>query len=427
MKMAATLGRVNRKGSQLILLTFAATAAMYSRTAIGPLQEAIRTALSLSDNQIAVLQGLALALPLVIGAIPLGLAIDRLSRARLLLVLAGLGLLGSVFTALASNFFLLVAARCLVGLSAPATAITILSMIADLYPPDQRGRANMLMVLGQVAGMSSAFALGGALLASSATDWRWAMLWLAAPLVLALLLMPALWEPPRTGVRMRSPSACQSVTELWSYRAVIAPLLSGMIMVAVADGAAMVWVAPTLARRLMLPPDKVGALMGAVLLISGVLGPIVGGSLADVCQRVGGPRRTIAVIGLMTLVSIPAGLFPIAPSALSASIPLVIFLTIGAAISVTVTTLFTIVIPNELRGLCMALVGAISVLFGLGLAPLSVSLLSGAIGGADMIGDALCVVCVGTSLMGAAAFSIGRRYLPATGTIISANAEAQIL
>src|SRR5580692_1069041 len=105
----------------------------------------------------------------------------------------------------------------------------------------------------------------------------------------------------------------------------------------------------------MLPPDKVGALMGAVLLISGVLGPIVGGSLADACQRVGGPRRTIAVIGLMTLVSIPAGLFPIAPSALSASIPLVIFLTIGAAISVTVTTLFTIVIPNELRGLCMAL------------------------------------------------------------------------
>src|SRR6267154_1989062 len=85
---------------QLLLLTMAATAAIYARTALGPLQEAIRAAFTLSDNQIALLQGPALALPLVIAAIPLGLVIDRYSRVRVVFVLTVLNLVGSLATAL---------------------------------------------------------------------------------------------------------------------------------------------------------------------------------------------------------------------------------------------------------------------------------------------------------------------------------------
>src|SRR5262245_38698972 len=75
---------------QLSLLTLAALAGSYARITLGPLQETMRLALGLSDNHMAVLQGPALALPMVIAAIPLGLLIDRYSRVRLLFVLTAL-------------------------------------------------------------------------------------------------------------------------------------------------------------------------------------------------------------------------------------------------------------------------------------------------------------------------------------------------
>jgi MFS family permease len=401
---------------QSVLLTVTVTAAAYSRTAVSPLQESLRIALTLSDNQIALLQGFALALPLTVTAIPLGLVIDRYSRVRLLLFLAVNSVIGSLLTALASNFALLFAARCLVGLSAYATTIAVLSIIADLYTQAQRGRANMVMALGQVGGMAAAFALGGLLLAtqSAPSGWRWAMTCLTAPLLPVTLLTLAIREPARIGVHVENPSARDAFAELWRYRSIIAPLLTGMVMVVIADGAAMVWVAPTLSRRFALPPDRTGAIMAMVLLVSGIVGPIIAGTLADLSHRSGGPRRTISVLCCLASLSVPAGLFAVAPGVADGSILLILFMSIGAAVSVTVTTLFTIVIPNELRGLCMSLVAAVGVFFGLGLAPLTVSVLSGVIGGPDSTGKALSLVCVISSLLGAVPFVLARRYFPRT-------------
>jgi len=85
-------------------------------------------------------------------------------------------------------------------------------------------------------------------------------------------------------------------------------------------------------------------------------------------------------------------------------------MTLGASISVSVTTLVTVVIPNELRGLCLALLFAASSLFGLGIAPVTVSELAGIMGAREGIGAALASVCVVTSGLGAAAFIFARRY-----------------
>src|ERR1700679_3573697 len=103
-----------RRGLQMLLLTLAASAGTFARTAIGPLQETMRSALALSDNQLALLQGPALAVPLVIAAVPLGLIIDRYSRVRLLLIFTGLNMIGNILTAIAPNFASLFAARSLI-------------------------------------------------------------------------------------------------------------------------------------------------------------------------------------------------------------------------------------------------------------------------------------------------------------------------
>jgi MFS family permease len=379
---------------------------------VSPLQETIRIALSLSDNQIALMQGPALALPMLLAAAPIGLAIDRYTRVRLLLFFSVLGVLGSALTAMASGIATLFIGRALAGLAAPATVITASSLIGDLYAPAQRGRANMIVAVGQVAGMSAAFALGGKLLAMFGTDsdgWRFAMWWLAAPLLLVVCALMAMREPPRTSLVRSSLSVTNAFTALGHYRSVIAPLMVGVVLVGIADGAALIWAAPVFARQFALSPDRIGAIVGAALLVSGIFGPIAGGLLADFCQRSGGPRRTVTALSVLAMLGIPAGLFAFAPSATLAGVLFAVFITIGAGVSVMVTTLCTVVIPNELRGLCMALLFAASLLFGLGLAPLTVSLISGALGGPAAIGHALACVCVLSSACGVFAFAYGKR------------------
>ena len=142
-----------RHGLQLLLLMLAAAAALYARTALSPLQEAMRTAFALSDNQMAMLQGPALALPLVLLAMPLGLLIDRHSRVRLLVIFSALSLLGSLCTALAPNFALLFAARCLIGLTVTATSTAAFSLVADLCAPARRGRVGKQGALFERAGL----------------------------------------------------------------------------------------------------------------------------------------------------------------------------------------------------------------------------------------------------------------------------------
>jgi predicted MFS family arabinose efflux permease len=403
------------RGGQLLLLAAAMAAGGYVRTAVSPLQEAMRLALSLSDNQMALLQGPVIGIPVALAAVPLGLLIDRYSRVVLLRVLVVLSLIGSLLTAFASSLTLMLLARCLTGLTGLGILPVVLSLLADLYAPTLRGRVTTIVVVGQVAGNSAAFALGGALLAMTGTvseGWRWAMLWMTAPLALILLSMLALREPPRTGLSIKNPSARQVWAELRQYRAVIATLAIGIVLAETAVGAMLIWASPMLSRRFALAPDRIGDIMAMGMLVSGILGPVIGGTLADLCQRSGGPRRTVAVLSALAFVSVPAGLFAFAPGAGLTSVLLVAAMTIVLAVAVMGMTIFTIVIPNELRGLCMSVLVAAEVLFALAVAPVSVSLLSGALGGLAMIGKSLSIVCVTTSILAAATFAIGRRFFP---------------
>jgi MFS family permease len=400
---------------QLLLLTVMAASGIFARTALGPLQEAVRVTLSLSDTQMALLQGPALALPLLLAAIPLGLWVDRYSRIWLLRTATILNVLASAAAAGAGTFDALMTVRCLVGLAAPATAIAAYSLLADGFDSTQRGRATMVVMLGQVGGSSAAFAVGGELLAlfgSGPDAWRPAMVSMAALLAPVIGVTFALREPARRAMPAVKPSLREMGSALWGHRNVMATLVIGTALVNLADGAALVWAAPVMSRGFGIMPDRVGAIMGAALLVGGILGPVIGGTLADLCERSSGPRRTLRVMSALALASVPVGSFAVMPTIAAASVPLVLFLLIGNASSVMVTALCIVVIPNELRGLCMALQFAAGTVFGLGLAPVIISLLSAVIGGPAAIGDALATVCVVSSLLGAAALALGARTVP---------------
>lgn len=407
---------------QLVLLSTAIWGVGYARMGLGPLQEALRVDLALSDNHVAWLQGPTIAGPMALGAIPLGLLVDRYSRARLFLVFVVVASVATAMTAFASSLTMLFISRGLIGFSIAGVTVAAYSMVADLYAPAQRGRATMVVAVGEVSGAPLAFAVGGMLLAMSGSaavfgleGWRWALLLMSVVLLPVLLLTFLVREPPRTGIVVKNPPVREVWPELWRYRAVLGPLLLARIMMWIADGAVLIWAAPSFSRRFDLPPDRIGAIMGSALLAGGLFGPIFGGPIADWCQRTGGPRRTITALMILALLSAPAALFILAPSATLAGVLLGVFLTLGYTLGTAALTVGTIVIPGEVRGLYLALTVTIGALFFIGAAPLVVSALSGALGGPAMIGQALAISCATTSLLGAIVLAVSRRNFPARG------------
>jgi MFS family permease len=183
---------------QLLLLAAAAWTATYSRLVLGPLQETMRQSLSISDNRMAILQGSAIAIPMAIGAIPVGLLADRISRKAILLIATAFTLIALMLIGMASSYDELLLARCLLGLSIPGMLVPACAMGGDLVGPTQRGRATMAVMIGEIAGGPAAFALGGALLvyvsaspvltvrAFGLDNWAWTVLWMGGAVVVVL-------------------------------------------------------------------------------------------------------------------------------------------------------------------------------------------------------------------------------------------------
>jgi MFS family permease len=400
------------KGWQLTLLMSVGFGGIFALSALGPLQETMTHALSLSDNEMALLVGPAMSLPTLLLMLPIGFAIDHYSRARLLLVCAVLSAIGSVLTALAPNLVVLFIARAAVGVAVTAMTIATYSLLADYFAPQQRGRAKAAVVLGQYTGKSAAFALGGVLLAlygPGADGWRQAMLWLSIPPTIVCFIALILREAPRTGTVVSNPSLKQTLGEIWRFRAVIGPLTLGVAIVDFPFVAALTWAAPVFARNFSLSPDKVGGIIATILMVSGLCGPVIGGTLADWCQRAGRTRRNMLVLGLLMLISVPASLFAVVTDVTLATALLLLFvISSGASLSMGLT-LFTVIVPNELRGVCLSVLTMINLAFAGAVSPLAVSVLSGAMGGPTMLGKALTITCAVAGLISAAIFAFASR------------------
>jgi MFS family permease len=83
---------LRRSAAQGLLCGLVIVATSYGRTALAPVQEAMSSGLGLADMQVALIQGPAMAIPIVLSAAPFGLLVDRYSRARLMFALVAVSL-----------------------------------------------------------------------------------------------------------------------------------------------------------------------------------------------------------------------------------------------------------------------------------------------------------------------------------------------
>jgi MFS family permease len=399
-----TIGVRNVQFRGLLLLALTLAAASYGRAALGPLQEAIKTDVGLSDNFVSFVQGPALAWPIVVAGVPLGILVDRYNRTRLLLVLVVLTTASTALAAEVGNPWQLLAARCLTGLSVFATFPVAVSLLADLYPPAQRGRATMVLTIGQFAGASLAFVVGGWLL-NELSSWRSALQIMAIPPGLVGLAMLTMQEPRRSRAADINVEHRSSWAEIWHYRKQFAPLLVGVVIVEVALGAVLIWSAPSLARNFNLDPAQIGSIIGMVIFVSGIGGALLGGLALDVAQRRGGVEGALKILRVLTFASIPAGFYALVHNLAAAAVMLTLFIGIIGGICVMGTALLTIILPGRVHGLALSIMTIAGVGVGIGLAPVTVSATASALGGETYLSEAITLVCAVSSAIAGLVFA----------------------
>ena len=413
----------------LLALALAMAMGFTMMGSFGTVQEGAKAELHLSDATLGLIQGVSAALALIVCSIPVGILVDRFNRVRLMVALALIWTLGTALTAAASTATVLFIARVLTAGGTTGALTAALSLTADLCVPEQRGRALLIVNLGKIGGIATAFALGGWLFGRFAAGafaqliplapWRGTHAVLAVVSLVLILPLLLLREPARQEVAAttHAPFAVLAA-ELWSRRTFLAPLFVGQVAVVMADNAALVWAAPVLGRHYGLQPGDFAGWMGGLVFLSGLGGTLLGGFAADIGQQSG--RRGGLLLGALiaSAVGVPAALFPIGPTVTWFAIAFGTLSLCGAVTGLVTSVALTTLMPNELRGLCIGAFIAFAGLIGFGVAPSLVTGVSALLGGEAHLAPALAIVGVLTGAASVLGFWLAMRRAPISATTI---------
>lgn len=418
---AAPVARPRGMGLTLTILSLSIAAGCAVQAAFGPVQEFARADLAMTDLQMGLVQGMAVAVPAALLSIPVGWLADHANRVRMMVVLALLWSIGAAASAFATSFELLFAARMLSALGLTVVLPVAISIAADLCPPDKRGRSLLLLSMGKVVGLALAFALGGALFGvlSARTEPLFGMAaWRATQLIFAggsaLLVLPLLMlrEPARQEVARAGAGFRASMQALWAQRGLLAPLFAGQITVIMADASASIWATPVLMRSYGLQPAEFGGWMGLVLLGSGLVGTIAGGVAADAGLKRGGGRGLLLSAVVASAIGVPAALFPLMPGVPGFAVLLTTLLLAGTATGLITATAIAVLVPNQFRALCLGSFVVVGSFIGFGVAPSLVTIISERVGGEGALAPALAGVGVASSLLSLIAFALAAKAAP---------------
>ena len=421
-----TLGLKSSIGS-LLLVSLAMLVGFTMMQSFGIMAESAKAEMGLSDTDLAIVQGVSAAIPLVLFSIPIGIWVDRWNRVAILIIMSIGWTLGTVITAAAPSTTILFFGRMLTAIGTTGGLTAVLSLASDYCRPEQRGRAIVIPNIAKTAGVAAGFTVAGLLLGAvagqqlpnlfEASNWRSAQWFLALGSAVFILPLLFLREPDRHEVEAEPGAPIKVVLgELKARRAWIIPLFIGQTSVVMADAAAAIWVSPVLERDFHLTPAEFAGWVGAIVLVTGVLGSIIGGVVADMGQssKVRGGLMIGAVAA--AALGVPAALFPIMPGVGSFAIAFFLLTLAGNVTAMVASVALTVWLPNELRGLAIGAFIAIAGLIGFGIAPSLVTVVSGFLGGEGHLAPALAIVGVGVSIISVLGFWLAIKRAPNAAT-----------
>jgi predicted MFS family arabinose efflux permease len=199
------------------------------------------------------------------------------TRGRKPWIAGGVGLwsLATGAAGLAVGFPSLFATRAAVGVGEACYGAISPSFVAERFPPERRGRALALFSMAIPVGSALGYAGGG--LVGDAFGWRAAFWMVGLPGLLLAALCTLL---PDDAPHRDTPSASAGYREVWSIPSFRWITFSGAAMTFALGGFA-VWMPTFFHRTYSLSVGRAGTLFGALTVLGGLAGSLLGGWISD--------------------------------------------------------------------------------------------------------------------------------------------------
>jgi MFS family permease len=316
------------------VLTIAYIVSFIDRQIMSFLVKPIQRDLEIGDTHISLLMGLSFAIFYTLFGIPLGRLADTRSRRAIISVGIAFWSLMTVACGITRNFWQLALTRMGVGVGEAALSPAAYSLIADYFPPTRRATAMSVYSMGIYVGSGLSFILGGWVAGQVAgqenyvlpilgtmRSWQIVFVAVGLPGMLVALLLLTVREPLRRGPTQAGKLAAAPATigETMAYvrdnAATFVCLNFAIALLTLSSYASSGWIPTMFARRFGWPPQQIGLVYGLVVAISGMLGVVGGGWLADRWARQGRVDATVRVAWIGTLCWLPSGiLYPLMPN-----------------------------------------------------------------------------------------------------------------
>ena len=157
--------QVSFRFSVLLAAVFGANVLSHAdRHLIAVMVDAVREDLHLSDTEIGVLYGFGFSISFSIATLFFAVLSDRFSRTKMIAFSIGSWSLATILFGIASNFYLLFAARLGVGAGQSILSPAVYSLLADNTKPKYLTQTNAIYAMGSFIGIAFTFILGQHLL-----------------------------------------------------------------------------------------------------------------------------------------------------------------------------------------------------------------------------------------------------------------------
>lgn len=385
------------------------------RMILSVLVEPVQRDLGIGDAQTSLLQGAAFAIVYVFAGLPLGILADRKTRRNLAVMGSIVWTLGTLLCGLAPTFWMLFAARIIVGIGEAALAPAAASIISDSFPAHLRGTALGIFMMGMVVGGPGSVGIGGTLLSlaqhgafsgyallANVADWR-IVLVLVGIAGFAIPVLTLTVREPERQEREREASIKAVFSHVRSERALLFSLLLGIALLSVGDYGLYSWVPSTLTRKFGWSPEKIGAYFSLITTITGILGAVLGGTLSDAAAKKAGEQGRYRVAALAALIGAAAAICIAAPSPEVVLVGLGLWTLASSFGAIGGIAALQHAMPNEMRGIAMSFVAFCNTLLGLGLGPtLVASITEFGFGRPEAVGLAIMLIVTPAALLSAA-------------------------
>ena len=372
--------------SAVAILTLAQVFAFIDRQIPSMLVEPIKQDFNLTDSQIALLGGAAFSIFYAIMALPIGYAVDRYKRTKVLGTGIFLWSLMTVLAGLANSFGKLFGARIGVAVGEAVMAPISVSLVSDSFPENKQGKPMGIITAGVYIGIGITL-LGGGFLIDYLTriggitlpligylkPWQATFMIVGIPGLLLAIAAFYLKEPQRTEEQVDNNQLVDKKNvflHLKEHRKTLFPMFGGLIFMALIFYSFSFWAPTMMIRTFDISLTEVGFILGMITIISSITGTIIAGSAVDYLRNRNysdAPVRTAMIAVILALPPIISLSF--VQSELGAWICIALYLLFISSFAPLGLLAISGVSPGNVKGQTAAIHAFLMMAFGLSLGP----------------------------------------------------------